>query len=111
SVPLPAPTSPPFPYTTLFRSELLDRRAEAARDLQHAAHVAYTRYVVEGHRLVGEEARRDERQRFVLVSRRGDLAVQRRAALDDEARHRGRTLAAGVPCPPPVGYVGPVRTS
>src|SRR3989442_6622814 len=67
--------------------EFFDLRAERARNLDHAAHVANARHVVQGHRLVGEQARRDERKRFVLVACWCDLAAERRAAFDDEARH------------------------
>ena len=67
--------------------EFFDLRAERAHDLDHAAHIADPRNVTERHRIVGQQARRDQRKGLVLVASRCDLAAQRRAAFDDEARH------------------------
>ena len=55
--------------------ELLDRRAEGGRDLEHAADVADPRNVVKGDGLVGEQAGRDQREGLVLVACRCDLTV------------------------------------
>src|SRR5205085_1542566 len=72
----------------------LDVRAEVGDELHHRLDVADVRDVREAHRLVREHARRQDRQRAVLVARSTDPAVQSAPALDQEglggaARNRG----------------------
>ena len=55
--------------------EILDSRAERRRDLEHVAHVADPRQVVERHRLVGQKTRGDEGKCFVLIPCRCDLTA------------------------------------
>ncbi len=47
--------------------ELLDLGAKRADDLEHPAHVSDPRDVMKSDRLIGEQARRDQRERFVLI--------------------------------------------
>ena len=68
-----------------------------------------SRDVLERHRLVGQQRRRQHGQRRVLVARDRDLARERLAAFDDEAVHRAslrqlgrrrpRRMRQGTACP------------
>ena len=62
----------------------LDLGAEVAEQLDHRLDVADPRHVRELHRLVGEQARGEDRQRAVLVAGRAEPPVERAAALDHE---------------------------
>src|SRR5438132_7446500 len=70
--------------------ELFDLRPERTDDLEHAAHVADARDVVQRDWFVGQETRCDERKGLVLIPGRGYLATQRRPAFNNESRHPAR---------------------
>ena len=75
------------------RLEPLDRGADAFQDLQHDPDVLNVRQVAQDDRLVGEQTRRQDRQRRVLVAAGTDRPFQPAAAFDDEAFH-----ACGADC-------------
>ena len=76
----------------LVRAGPLGLGAEAVEQPEHRLDVADPRHVRERHRLVGEQARGEDRQRAVLVPGGADAAAERVAALDHE-RLRGRLAA------------------
>src|SRR5207244_2552288 len=64
-------------------------RAGGGDELEHRLDVADARNIRERHRLVGEQAGGDDRERAVLVPGSPDAAVERVSTLDDEGlRHR-----------------------
>ena len=63
-------------------------RAEIDEQARHHLDVADARHVGEHALLVGEQARRDERQRRVLVAADDDAPGQRPAAFDEQCGHR-----------------------
>src|SRR5207245_11045501 len=65
--------------------ELLDLRAERARDLEHPADVPDPRDVVQGDRVVGEQASRDQRESLGLTPCGSNLTVYKRPALQHES--------------------------
>src|SRR6266508_2697918 len=64
-------------------------------ELEHGVHVTDAGHVVEHDRSVGQQGRRDDGQRGVLVAGRSDGAADRLATLDDEALHRSPTRLSG----------------
>src|SRR6266508_1608206 len=64
-------------------------------ELEHGVHVTDAGHVVEHDRPVGQQGRRDDGQRGVLVAGRSDGAADRLATLDDEALHRSPTRLSG----------------
>ena len=77
----------------LVGAEPLDVGAEVVEQLDHRLDVADARHVRQRHRLVGEQARGEDRQRAVLVPGRADAAVERPAALDDERLGHGLAVS------------------
>ncbi len=68
-----------------------DRRAELLEHPQHRAHVAHPREVAQRHRLVGQQAGRQRRQRGVLGPGDADAALQSLAAVDLQFIHGSPT--------------------
>jgi hypothetical protein len=65
--------------------------AQPLEDLQHHPHVLNVGQVAQRHRIVSQQARRQDRQRRILVSARPDRPFQPAATLDYESfSHRGR---------------------
>jgi putative nucleotidyltransferase with HDIG domain len=62
----------------------LDLDTELGEERDHRLDIADPRDVAERHRLVRQQARREDRQRAVLVAGDGDPAVQRPSSLDHE---------------------------
>jgi hypothetical protein len=65
-------------------------RAELLEHAQHGAHVAHAREVRQRDRLVGQEGRRQGRQRGVLGTADRDAPPERAAADDSQLVHGGR---------------------
>ena len=68
---------------------MIDRGHQFGHELDHGLDVANAGQVRQRHRLAGEQARGEDRQRAVLVARGADVAGQRPAALDHEGLHQG----------------------
>src|SRR5574337_1416264 len=77
------------------RVELLYRGAHIADQLTHRAHVANARDVAEDHRLVGEQAGRQEWEGGVLVSGGRHRSVEGIAAFDHELFHKPSSATRG----------------
>ena len=80
----------------LVRPRPLRVGAGPADELEHRLDVANPRDVRERHRLVGEQAGGEDRQRAVLVPRGADAAAERVSTLDDEGMRRRRDGHAGL---------------
>jgi hypothetical protein len=61
-----------------------DTRAERHDDVEEDVYVANPRDIAQLARLIGEHARRDQRQRGVLVSFDGNTPRQRAASFDSQ---------------------------
>ena len=83
----------------------LHLHAEVLEQRDERLGVADPRHVVQHHRLVRQEARRQQRQGRVLVAGGHDGAGQRHAAFDDELLHEGwkRSIATDVGLPRKLG--------
>ena len=66
------------------RADPLDLGAEVDEKVDHREDVEDARHVVQDDLVLGEEARSEDRQRTVLVSRGANAAVERARTLDHE---------------------------
>ena len=80
------------------RSSMTSSHAHLAEQLHRRRHVVQVRHVADRDRLVGEQARGEDRQHGVLRAGDPDVAVQRFAAVDDDFGHwkLGSGLGSGV---------------
>jgi hypothetical protein len=78
------PADPRGRDANLVGSNPLDIRSDVREQRDHRVDVADAGHVRQRDGFVGEQARRENRQRAVLVPRRADRAGQRGAAFDDE---------------------------
>ena len=77
------------------RLQPLDRGADAFHDLKHDADVLNVGQVAQDDGLVGQQTRRQDRQRRVLVSARTDASLQPAATFNDEAFHHVGGIVCG----------------
>ena len=69
------------------RADAANGCSETRQERRHRFHVAYARDVLEHALLIGQETRRQERQRGILVALYVDASLERAATLDSQHGH------------------------